>query len=44
MKRSVFLDDLIYSIATDWLKVQHLGKLGHDTASIDLLHIPTRHK
>jgi hypothetical protein len=36
VKRSVFLDDLVYSIATDRLKVQHLGQLGTDVADIAL--------
>jgi uncharacterized secreted protein with C-terminal beta-propeller domain len=37
VKRSVFLDDLVYSIATDRLKVQRLGNFGLDIASISLL-------
>ena len=36
VKRSVFLDDLVYSIATDRLKVQRLEKLGTDVADIAL--------
>jgi hypothetical protein len=36
VKRSVFLDDLVYSIATDRLKVQRLGHFGEDVASIAL--------
>ncbi len=37
VKRSVFLDDLVYSIATDKLKVQRLGQLGTDVADIALV-------
>jgi len=36
VKRSVFLDDLVYSIATDRAKVQRLGHLGTDVADIPL--------
>jgi hypothetical protein len=36
VKRSVFLDELVYSIATDRLKVQRLGHLGDDVADIAL--------
>jgi Beta propeller domain len=36
VKRSVFLDDLVYSIAADRVKVQKLGHLGHDVADIPL--------
>jgi beta propeller domain-containing protein len=36
VKRSLFLDDLVYSIATDLVKVQRLGHLGEDVASIAL--------
>ncbi|MBI5532837.1 MAG: beta-propeller domain-containing protein [Deltaproteobacteria bacterium] len=37
VQRSVFLDELVYSIATDRLKVQRMGQLGSDLASIALL-------
>ncbi len=37
VKRSVFLDDLVYSIATDRVKVQRLGHLGEDVADIALM-------
>lgn len=37
VKRSVFLDDLVYSVATDRVKVQRLGMLGKDLADIGLL-------
>ncbi len=37
VKRSVFLDDLVYSIATDRLKVQRMGHLGEDIADIALM-------
>ncbi len=37
VKRSVFLDDLVYSIAPDRLKVQRLGHFGEDVASISLM-------
>jgi hypothetical protein len=36
VKRSIFLDELIYSIATDRLKVQRLGHIGRDVADIAL--------
>jgi hypothetical protein len=36
VQRSVFLDDLVYSIATDRVKVQSLRKLGTDLADLDL--------
>lgn len=36
VQRSVFLDDLVYSIATDRAKVQSLHKLGTDVADLDL--------
>jgi len=36
VKRSVFLDDLVYSIASDRVKVQRLGHLGTDVASLAL--------
>jgi len=36
VKRSVFLDDLVYSIATDRLKVQRLKHFGKDVADISL--------
>jgi hypothetical protein len=36
VKRSVFLDDLVYSIAPDRLKVQRLGHFGSDVADISL--------
>jgi hypothetical protein len=37
VKRSVFLDELVYSIATDRLKVQKLGHFGVDVADIALM-------
>ncbi len=36
VKRSVFLDELVYSIAPDRIKVQKLGALGTDLADIAL--------
>jgi hypothetical protein len=36
VKRSVFLDDLVYSIAADRVKVQRLGHFGTDVADISL--------
>jgi hypothetical protein len=36
VKRSVFVDDLVYSMATDRLKVQRMGALGKDVADIPL--------
>jgi hypothetical protein len=36
VKRSIFLDELVYSIATDRLKVQRLGHFGHNVADIAL--------
>jgi hypothetical protein len=37
VKRSIFMDDLVFSIATDRMKVQRLPKLGQDVADIRLL-------
>lgn len=37
VKRSVFLDDLVYSIATDRLKVQKMATFGTDLADIPLM-------
>jgi hypothetical protein len=36
VKRSIFLDDLVYSVATDRLKVQRMGHFGSDVADIRL--------
>jgi hypothetical protein len=36
VKRSIFLDDLVYSIASDRAKVQRLGHLGQDVADLPL--------
>jgi uncharacterized secreted protein with C-terminal beta-propeller domain len=36
VKRSVFVDDLVYSIADDRVKVQNLAKLGVDVADLSL--------
>ncbi len=36
VKRSVFLDDLVYSIAQDRVKVQNMQRFGTDVADIDL--------
>jgi uncharacterized secreted protein with C-terminal beta-propeller domain len=38
VKRSVFLDDLVYSIATDRVKVQRMGHFGEDLADLSLLN------
>jgi hypothetical protein len=37
VKRSIFLDELVYSVAPDRLKVQHMGHFGQDLADIALL-------
>jgi hypothetical protein len=37
VKRSVFIDDLVFSIATDRMKVQRLAKLGADVADFWLM-------
>lgn len=37
VKRSVFLDDLVYSIAMDKVKVQRLAKLGTDVADLPMV-------
>jgi hypothetical protein len=37
VKRSVFLDDLVYSIAGDRAKVQRMDKLGTDVADLSLM-------
>ncbi|MGC4094136.1 MAG: beta-propeller domain-containing protein [Polyangiaceae bacterium] len=36
VKRSVFVDDLVYSVATDRVKVQLLSKLGSDLADLKM--------
>src|SRR6185503_18488649 len=36
VKRSIFLDDLVYSVANDRVKVQRMGRLGVDVATIAL--------
>lgn len=36
VKRSVILDDLVYSIAEDRLKAQRLASFGHDVADLDM--------
>ena len=36
VKRSVFLDDLVYSITDDRVKVQNLASLGHDVADLPM--------
>ncbi|MFO0613611.1 MAG: beta-propeller domain-containing protein [Polyangiaceae bacterium] len=36
VQRSVFVDDLVYSIAGDRAKVQRMGKLGEDVADLSL--------
>jgi len=38
VKRSVFLDELVYSIAPDRLKVQRMGRFGKDLADISLVN------
>jgi len=37
VKRSMFLDDLVYSIATDRVKVQHMDRFGEDLANLSLM-------
>jgi len=37
VKRSVFLDDLVYSVAGDRVKVQRMGHLGEDLADLSLM-------
>jgi uncharacterized secreted protein with C-terminal beta-propeller domain len=37
VKRSIFLDDLVYSIATDRAKVQRMGRFGVDVADLPLM-------
>jgi len=36
VKRSVFLDDLVYSIAENRAKVQRIDRLGFDVADLQL--------
>jgi uncharacterized secreted protein with C-terminal beta-propeller domain len=36
VKRSIFMDDLVFSIATDRMKVQRLDRLGQDVGDIAL--------
>jgi len=40
VKRSVFLDDLVYSIATDRVKVQRMSHFGEDLADLSLTSTP----
>jgi uncharacterized secreted protein with C-terminal beta-propeller domain len=40
VKRSVFLDDLVYSIATDRVKVQRMSHFGEDVADLSLTTTP----
>jgi uncharacterized secreted protein with C-terminal beta-propeller domain len=37
VKRSIFMDDYVYSVALDQIKVDSLDNLGHDVSVIDLL-------
>jgi hypothetical protein len=37
VKRSIFMDDLVFSIATDRMKVQRMNKLGEDVCDIALV-------
>lgn len=37
VKRSLFLDDLVYSIAMDRVKVQRMGHFGSDVATLSLM-------
>jgi len=37
VKRSIFMDDLVFSIADDRMKVQRMSKLGEDVGNIALL-------
>jgi hypothetical protein len=37
VKRSVFLDDLVYSIATDKVKVQKMSRFGTDVADLSMM-------
>lgn len=37
VKRSVFLDDLVYSIATDKVKVQKMSRFGVDVADLSMM-------
>jgi uncharacterized secreted protein with C-terminal beta-propeller domain len=40
VKRSAFLDDLVYSIASDRVKVQRMGRFGEDVADLSLTLTP----
>jgi hypothetical protein len=37
VKRSIFMDDFVYSVALDQIKIQHLGNLGQDVATVGLV-------
>ena len=37
VKRSIFMDDLVFSIATDRMKVQHMSHFGDDLADLALI-------
>jgi uncharacterized secreted protein with C-terminal beta-propeller domain len=36
VKRSIFMDDFVYSVAPDVIKIQHVDQLGQDVASVSL--------
>ncbi len=36
VQRSVFMDDVVYSVAPDVIRVQHVGELGADVAALSL--------
>ena len=38
VKHSIFLDDLIYSIASNRLKIQHIKKFGTNMTNINQMH------
>jgi len=37
VKRSIFMDDYVYSVAPDQIKIDSLDNLGHDISVIDLI-------
>ena len=40
VKRSIFMDDYVFSIADDLIKVDRIDELGNDITVIDLLAQP----
>jgi hypothetical protein len=37
VKRSIFMDDFVYSVALDQIKIQNVEALGQDVATVNLV-------